>query len=46
MNTFDPWALFVGCAMAGLGGTLVGLGLALTVRQILRLARDGWRVRW
>jgi len=42
----DPVFLFVVAAMSGLGGTLVGLGIVLTVRQILRLARNGWRSRW
>jgi len=39
VNTFDPWVLFVGCAMAGLGGTLAGLLVVLAVRELLRFVR-------
>lgn len=41
----DPWFLFVGCAMAGLGGTLIGLGLVLTLNKIIGASRDLWRHR-
>ena len=41
----DPWFLFVGCTMAGLGGTLIGLGLVLTLRKLLEAICELWRHR-
>lgn len=35
----DPVFLFVFAAMTGLGGTLVGLGMVLAVRALLRFVR-------